>query len=138
MQGGADDAGWGKRQMSKNAAPRVLVVDDNEVNRFVAWALLRKLGCVVDTAQSGREALDACSKSVYDVVFMDYHMPVMDGLEATKAIRTLEGEAGSTRIVALTADTTGDVEKRWLEAGANGYLHKPIRLESLREVLRRD
>ncbi len=117
----------------------VLVVEDNEVNQQVATAMLRRMGCEVDVAVNGREGLHALEKARYDLVFMDCHMPVMDGFAATAAIRANEGRWGRSRqaIVALTADAmAGDAEK-CMSAGMDDYLPKPFGLADLRAVLER-
>ncbi len=117
----------------------VLVVEDNEVNQQVATAMLRRMGCEVDVVANGREGLNALDNTRYDLVFMDCHMPVMDGFAATAAIRANEGRRGRTRqpIVALTADAlAGDAEK-CLSSGMDDYLAKPFGLTELRAVLER-
>ena len=117
----------------------VLVVEDNEVNQQVATAMLRRMGCEVDVVANGREGLSALETTRYDLVFMDCHMPVMDGFAATAAIRANEGRWGRSRqpIVALTADAlAGDAEK-CLSSGMDDYLPKPFGLTDLRAVLDR-
>ncbi len=117
----------------------VLVVEDNEVNQQVATAMLNRMGCEVDVAGNGRDGLAALERTRYDLVFMDCHMPVMDGFKATAAIRASEGRRGRSRqpIVALTADAlAGDAEK-CLVAGMDDYLAKPFGLSELRAVLER-
>jgi CheY-like chemotaxis protein len=115
---------------------RVLVVEDNAVNRKVAERFLEKRGHHVAMAENGREALAALEKDTYDLVFMDVHMPELDGLEATRIIRVKEkGTALHQHIIALTAYAMiGDREK-CLEAGMDAYLTKPIRAEELDEQL---
>jgi PAS domain S-box-containing protein len=115
---------------------RVLVVEDNAVNRKVATRLLEKRGHQVVVAENGREALAALEKDTYDVVFMDVQMPGLDGLEATRIIRGKEkSTALHQHIVALTAHAMiGDREK-CLEAGMDAYLTKPIRAQELDEQL---
>ncbi|HUU32421.1 MAG TPA: response regulator [Vicinamibacterales bacterium] len=117
----------------------VLVVEDNEVNQQVATAMLRRMGCEVDVVANGREGLDALETTRYDLVFMDCHMPVMDGFAATAAIRATEARRGRPHqpIVALTADAlAGDAEK-CLSSGMDDYLAKPFGLTELRAVLER-
>ena len=117
----------------------VLVVEDNDVNQQVTSAMLRRMGCEVDVATNGKEGLVALETTRYDLVFMDCHMPVMDGFKATAAIRASEGRRGRARqpIVALTADAlAGDADK-CLSAGMDDYLAKPFGLSDLRAVLER-
>ena len=117
----------------------VLVVEDNEVNQQVATAMLRRMGCEVDVVSNGRECLLALERARYDLVFMDCHMPVMDGFAATAAIRALELRHGRGRqaIVALTADALAGDSDRCLSAGMDDYLSKPFGLSDLRAVLER-
>ncbi|MEZ5419386.1 MAG: response regulator [Vicinamibacterales bacterium] len=117
----------------------VLVVEDNEVNQQVATAMLRRMGCEVDVAANGREGLTMLERSRYDLVFMDCHMPVMDGFAATAAIRAQELRHGRTRqpIVALTADALAGDSDRCLSSGMDDYLSKPFGLSDLRAVLER-
>ena len=122
---------------------RVLVVDDNAVNRKVAQALLNKLAIAADTADNGSEAVSAVmSGEAYDLVLMDVQMPVMDGLEATRRIRAWEQEEGGPDgphlpIVALTAGAYATEQARCGEAGMDDFLAKPIDREQLSAVLQR-
>ena len=117
----------------------VLVVEDNEVNQQVATAMLRRMGCEVDVVANGRECLAALEQARYDLVFMDCHMPVMDGFAATAAIRAIESRHGRARqpIVALTADALAGDSEKCLSAGMDDYLAKPFGLGDLRAVLER-
>jgi PAS domain S-box-containing protein len=111
---------------------RILVVDDVEANRDIITALLEEFHAELDTAEDGSEAVHKFSENGYDVVLMDLHMPVMDGFEATKRIRDLEAnDADKTKIIAVTADTGGDVIARCLVSGMNDHIGKPIDLETL-------
>lgn len=119
---------------------KVLIVDDNKVNRQVARELMKLFGFDAYLAESGQEAIDKIDKNLvsYDIVFMDHMMPFMDGVEATKHIRSLPGEyAKRVPIVALTANAIQGVEKQFLDAGMSDYLPKPIRIEHLALVLKR-
>lgn len=115
------------------SVPRsVLVVEDNRVNQVVVVRLLQKLGHQVMVADDGERALKLAAGRQFDVVLMDCHMPVMDGYEATRALR----ERGDpTPIFALTAAVTNEDRARCLEAGMTGVLSKPLRIERLAEVL---
>ncbi|WP_459867187.1 hybrid sensor histidine kinase/response regulator [Endothiovibrio diazotrophicus] len=118
---------------------RVLLVEDNAVNRMVAGAMLKQLGCVVEEAGDGLAALARMADDPFDLVMMDIQMPRLDGLEATRRQRAREAEGGGGHqpIVALTAHAlTGDREK-CLEAGMDDYLTKPIQFNALRELIAR-
>ncbi len=119
------------------AAHRVLLVEDDEFSVVAAKALLEGCGCVVTVARNGRQALRLLAENDGDLIFMDVQMPVMGGMEATKAIRA--GEAGREKkdipIIALTAYAmTGDRE-HFIAAGMNDYIAKPLDMHHLREVI---
>ena len=115
---------------------RVLVVEDNLVNQKVAALMLGRLGCQVDVAADGRRAVEMFADSAYDLVFMDCLMPVMDGFEATNAIRQLEGsKAGRTPIVAMTANAKAGDREECLAAGMSDYITKPIQQSELIRIL---
>ncbi|MDJ0522928.1 MAG: ATP-binding protein [Planctomycetota bacterium] len=114
---------------------RVLVVEDNAVNRKVARRLLEMCGVEVETAADGAQGVEALRASTYDIVFMDCHMPVMDGLAATRAIRQLGGTAARTPIVALTASAFREDRERCTDAGMDGFLMKPVEAGELQGVL---
>jgi signal transduction histidine kinase/CheY-like chemotaxis protein/HPt (histidine-containing phosphotransfer) domain-containing protein len=116
---------------------RVLLAEDNLVNQRVAVRMLEQLGCLVDVAVDGERAIAALESATYDLVIMDCQMPVMDGFEATRAIRQREGTNRHTPIIAMTANAmTGDRE-RCLEAGMDGYLTKPVRQDELTAAVSR-
>ena len=108
---------------------RVLVVDDNTVNRLVVSKFLTRWGMIVDQAYDGQKALNSYQVSEYDVVLMDLEMPVMDGFEATRKIREFELESGlgrHTPIIALTAFTMVEAKEKALGSGMNDFLAKPL------------
>ncbi|MDR1776214.1 MAG: response regulator [Desulfovibrio sp.] len=115
---------------------RILVVDDVDMNREIVQALLNDSGALLDMAADGAEAVRKFSENHYDVILMDLHMPVMDGFEAARRIRAL-GIPGAdvVRIIALTADTGGDVLARCLEAGMNDHLGKPVEPATLTDMI---
>jgi len=119
---------------------RVLVVEDNELNQEIAIAILEELGLTVEVAENGKVALDTISENeagYFDVVLMDIQMPVMDGYEATKAIRGLEDrEKASVPIVAMTANAFDEDKRTAFQVGMNGHLSKPVEPEKLAEQLR--
>jgi CheY-like chemotaxis protein len=113
---------------------RILLVEDNRVNQTLALAMLRRLGVEADLVETGREAVTAVTDGRYDLVFMDMQMPEMDGVEATRAIRA-HPEAHQPVIVALTANAFASDRARCIEAGMDGFVSKPYRLEDLRTAL---
>jgi signal transduction histidine kinase/DNA-binding response OmpR family regulator/HAMP domain-containing protein len=118
------------------ASLRILLAEDNAVNQRLASRLLEKRGHVVVVAGNGREALEALEKGGFDLIFMDVQMPVMDGFEATAAIREKEGASGiRLPIVALTAHAMKGDREKCLAGGMDGYLTKPIRPQELDELL---
>jgi len=118
---------------------RVLVVEDNEINRKFAEALLRKLGCGFESAGNGQEALEAIARATYDVALMDCMMPEMDGYEATRQLRAREARAGAPRlpVIALTASASSDDVEKCREAGMDDYLSKPYTVDALRNKISR-
>ncbi|MGL4996694.1 MAG: response regulator [Deefgea sp.] len=116
---------------------KVLLAEDNPVNRIVAVKMLEKLGCTVVTAENGRYALLALSEQDFDLVFMDMQMPEMDGLEATRLIRSQTvGGASNVPIIALTANALADDKQRCFEVGMDDFLVKPIQSEALLKALK--
>jgi signal transduction histidine kinase/CheY-like chemotaxis protein/ligand-binding sensor domain-containing protein len=118
---------------------RVLVAEDNPVNRRLAIRMMEKFGCTVETAGDGAEAVDMCARLPFDIVFMDCQMPEMDGYDAASAIRRAEREHGWPRlpIVALTAHAAAADRDRCFAAGMDDYLSKPVSTEQMRAVLHR-
>lgn len=115
---------------------RVLVVEDNAVNQLVVSELLASWGCVVTTADNGAKAVEATSGNKFDAILMDVQMPVMDGFEATAAIRAQELESQSrTDIIAMTANAMSGDRERCLRAGMDSYLSKPLQPSALLERL---
>ncbi len=115
---------------------RVLLVEDNVVNQEVAIGLLRGVGFQVDLAENGQEALDRTRADTYDLILMDMQMPVMDGLQATRAIRAQPG-GDSVPILAMTANAFDEDRRRCAEAGMNDHLPKPFEPVQLYELLLR-
>jgi CheY-like chemotaxis protein len=115
----------------------VLVVEDNAVNLRLARLMLEKLGCDVATATGGAEALRTLRDTAFDVIFMDVQMPDMDGLEATRQIRGLEGALRRTPIIALTAGVSAQDRSQCLEAGMDAHLAKPVSRNDLAAALSR-
>jgi signal transduction histidine kinase/DNA-binding NarL/FixJ family response regulator len=116
---------------------RVLLAEDNAVNQRVAMRMLEKLGCRVDLACNGQEAVDRLANDDYDIVFMDCQMPVIDGYEATTIIRASTGRFSRIPIVAMTAYALQGDRERCLAAGMTDYVSKPIKQAELRDVIAR-
>jgi signal transduction histidine kinase/CheY-like chemotaxis protein/HPt (histidine-containing phosphotransfer) domain-containing protein len=117
---------------------RILVVEDNAFNRIVAVDSLELLvpGAEIDTAENGREAVEAVRRQAYDAVLMDVSMPVMDGLEATQVIRALPPPRNAVPVIAFTASVTQNEVNKCLEAGMNACVPKPFRESELLAALR--
>ncbi|MBV8376006.1 MAG: response regulator [Verrucomicrobia bacterium] len=120
---------------------RILVADDNHINRLVAQGMLRKLGYDADTAEDGLAALEAHRLISYDIILMDCQMPELDGFDTTRAIRMWEqGSAVSQRgspvhIIAITANAMRGDREKCLAAGMDDYISKPIRMQELQRVM---
>ena len=119
------------------AAPQacVLIVDDIATNLKVAEGLLMPYKLSIDTCKSGAEAVEAAKNKIYDLIFMDHMMPDMDGIEATKIIRQMEGGRGAAPVVALTANAVSGMREMFLKNGFNDFLSKPIDILRLNAVL---
>ncbi|MGH8494468.1 MAG: ATP-binding protein [Moraxellaceae bacterium] len=120
---------------STSFSARVLVAEDNSVNQLVACEMLKRLGCQVDVVENGAAAVNALQGSTaYDLVFLDCHMPEMDGFEAS---RTLRANGQRLPVIAMTASTLAGERERCLAAGMDDYLTKPLRMVELSAMLRR-
>lgn len=119
------------------ATRHVLVAEDNSVNRLYLAALLDRMGHGAHFVENGLEALQAVQEHPFDIVLMDVHMPVMDGIAATQAIRALDTRAAALPIVALTADAYADTRTHCLAAGMNDVLVKPLGLPELSALFQR-
>jgi PAS domain S-box-containing protein len=113
---------------------KILLAEDNLVNQKVAVQMLKKMGYEVDVAFDGEEALAAWKRDNYDVILMDCHMPVMDGVQATRMIRMQE-EGEHIPILALTADVMAERKSECIKSGMDDFMSKPIRMDELRRVL---
>ena len=117
---------------------RILLVDDNELNREIGVEILRMTGAEVETAENGKiavEKVEASPEGSYDLIFMDIQMPVMNGYEATAAIRSLPGEKGKVPIVAMTANAFAEDVQLAKNTGMNGHIAKPLDMNKLKDVL---
>jgi len=114
---------------------RILLVEDERINRVALTKLLEKQGCTVATAENGKQALDILSKERFDCVLMDVQMPVMDGLTAVKNLRNSNGPSARVPVIALTAHAMDGDRDECLNAGMDGYLAKPVDMDELRNNL---
>jgi len=116
---------------------KALVADDYLINQELTKEMMELMGCVVDVAEDGADALDKYSNNNYDVIMMDVQMPNMDGYEATKKIREIENktERKHTPIIAITASALQGDEEKCLNAGMDDYISKPIKGENLENKL---
>ncbi|MET0389612.1 MAG: ATP-binding protein [Polyangiales bacterium] len=125
-------------EAEKTFSARVLLVEDNFENRALAVRLLQYLGCRVDAAENGSQALERVREHHYDVVFMDCHMPVLNGYDATRAIREAEAVGGRhLPIVALSASVLPEERQRCLDVGMDDYVAKPFSRSDLQSALER-
>jgi signal transduction histidine kinase len=126
----AYDAG-APRPAAAPGAARILLVDDHPMNREIGAALLTLVGCRVETADNGQQAVAMAARGGFDIILMDIHMPEMDGLAATRAIRALGGEAGNVPIIAMSADALPQQVERCYAAGMVDHVAKPVQREVL-------
>ncbi len=124
--------------MPQFSRARILIADDNAVNREVIIEVLSQLAIKPDVATDGQQALAAWNNNHYDMIFMDCSMPVMDGYQATAEIRRLEHKGRGARIpiVALTAHISGDDEEKWRAAGMDAYITKPFKITTIAQTLK--
>ena len=116
--------------------PKILLVDDNQINRNVASKILTKSGCVITEASGGQMAIDLVNKSTYDLIFMDIQMPEMDGIEATYRLKSLELD-DLPPIIAMTAYSMEEDREKFLGQGMDDYLPKPIKGEKLIQTIKK-
>lgn len=130
-----------RRSKNPEAKYKVLLVEDNLVNQKLATLMLQRLGCGVDLALNGRVGYEMASRTRYDLVFMDCHMPEMDGFEATRLIREKQPRDPSNRkslvVVALTASVLPEDQQRCYDAGMDDFITKPLKSADLESVIRR-
>lgn len=114
---------------------KILLVEDNEINRIVARQMLQSEGHTVVEAHDGRQSVEAAKTTTFDLILMDISMPVMDGRTATRAIRGGDGASKDTAIVALTANAMVEEQNEFIADGMNGILTKPLARDALRDLL---
>ncbi len=116
---------------------KVLVAEDNEINRLVVGEFLKSWDVAVDFAVDGASCIERLKQHPYDLILMDKHMPGMNGVDATRAIRALPGPKSNIPIIAVTADAMPGERSKMLEAGMNEFISKPLRADALRDVILR-
>jgi len=115
---------------------RILVVDDDELNRRLMRVILTQEGHRVEVAANGLEALEAVKQNKFDMVFMDLHMPEMDGMESSRQIRAWEQGDSHTFIVALTASYLPEIGQALFDAGMDNYISKPFEVAQVQRLLK--
>jgi CheY-like chemotaxis protein len=116
--------------------PRILLAEDTESNRYVAERMLADLGCLVTSVENGAAAVEAIRRQSFDLVLMDVMMPIMNGEQATQAIRGLSGPAARTPIIGVTAHSLQSERERLLSAGMTACMAKPVKKEALETAIR--
>jgi two-component system sensor histidine kinase/response regulator len=123
------------KEVKNGLKPRILLVEDNEMNRKIIISMLKTRDMTCDVAVNGSEALKVVSEKDYDVVFMDCQMPVMDGYECTSKIRLVEGDKKHTTIIAITANAMEGDSEKCIEAGMDDYISKPINFDTMFNII---
>jgi CheY-like chemotaxis protein len=122
--------------MAQKYPHKILLVEDNKVNQMVVRKMLSKLGYTADLAENGKQAVEAALKGSYDLILMDIQMPIMDGLEATRALREQLKDKPRPIIAGLSAHAMKESRDIAIESGMDEYITKPVRMEGLVSVLR--
>jgi CheY-like chemotaxis protein len=118
---------------------KILIVEDNKVNRMVVEKILGNMKFDPTCVTSGKECIEAIKADTFDLIFMDCHMPDMDGFETTQALRQYEEEQHQNQvpIIALTANTSAEVRQACLISGMSDYMSKPIKMDTLNDMMNR-
>ena len=116
-------------------SPSVLIVEDNKVNQVILNKLVKKMNCTTLLAENGKEGVEQVCNNNIDIILMDCQMPIMDGFEATEAIRKLENSKSKIPIVAVTANARDADKARCFEVGMNGFLGKPVDFRSVKQAI---
>jgi signal transduction histidine kinase/ActR/RegA family two-component response regulator len=138
----ATPAAQAEAPLGSAAAPalnalRVLVAEDHPVNRKFVGILLDKMGCKATFCENGQLAVEAVEREMFDLVLMDVHMPIMDGLTATRTIRAMQGPISQVPIIVLTADVMNDAKEQALAAGVNDFVTKPVQIGQLQAAMQK-
>ena len=118
-----------------NQELNVLLVDDDRLVRYVTGAYFKRIGHHLDMAENGMVAIDKARLKDYDLILMDVRMPVMNGLDATKAIRAMETESGNDKRARIVAITASSAREECLGSGMNDYFQKPIMMDQIHQIL---
>ena len=121
--------------MPEASGVRILVADDEPMNRQIVVHALEQFGYAVDVAHNGQEVLDQMTQKTYQMILMDMHMPVMDGMEATRRIRAQQGDSSAIPIIAFTASIEREQRERYMECGISAVIGKPFSLRELRQAV---
>jgi CheY-like chemotaxis protein len=113
----------------------VLLVDDDRLVRYVTGTYFKRIGYKLDIAENGLVAIDKVKEKMYDLILMDVRMPVMNGLDATRAIRELETESGNEKRARIVAITASSAREECLDSGMNDYFQKPILMDHIHQIL---
>jgi PAS domain S-box-containing protein len=126
-----------EQRPTPSAKGRILLAEDNEINALLAVTILEEEGYSVETVENGADAVEAAKRGGFDLVLMDVQMPVMDGLQATRCIRELEGPSSKVPIVALTANAMRSDQDACMGAGMNDFVSKPLEPDDFLQVIKR-
>lgn len=138
LEGGCPEEEGTADEVDEASRSKVLIVDDHPINQRLMVSMLDKLGYRADVAEDGNQAVELARQSEYDFIFMDLQMPVMDGLEATSLIREeSSGSPDKTVIIAMTANVMEGIQDRCTAAGMDGYISKPLKLSSIKQMISR-
>jgi two-component system, sensor histidine kinase len=113
----------------------ILIVEDDPINQKLLFKIIQKLEIQTDLCENGEEAVEICKTKKYDIIFMDYHMPIMDGLEATQRIREENNPNQSSLIIGITAYDLEELERRSTYSSFDGTIEKPIRSAEIKEII---
>jgi CheY-like chemotaxis protein len=130
--------GYTRKDMRSPEDLEILVVDDNKVNQRLAMLIFSQMGLKCDVASDGKEAFEMVQQKAYDLIFMDLQMPVLDGLESTKLIRTFETDSKTlhrAKIIALSGSELKENKVECLAVGMDDFIEKPIRVEKLNKFV---
>lgn len=119
---------------------KILLAEDNRINQRIASLTFNMMGISIDIASNGQEALEMYRQNKYDLIMMDLHMPVMDGMEASRQIRSFEKETNSSHrvfMIALSASSMSEIKDECLASGMDDFMEKPFKESELRNILAR-